>query len=80
MAMPTAPILQATFAGESLSMTYNGSISHSDNYQAARTSSLQGRLRSIAAGWPANEVGSSRYESQNHALGFALRQKTIWSN
>jgi iron complex outermembrane receptor protein len=67
--------LQMMIAGEKLSMTYNGSFSHSDNYTASGDFKAAG-LAAIDRGWLAgNEVGSSRYESQNHALGFALRHK-----
>jgi iron complex outermembrane recepter protein len=65
--------LNAMFASDSLSITYNGSISRSDNYRAAKGFRAAG-LAAVDRGWLAgDEVGSSRYESQNHALGFALR-------
>lgn len=65
--------LQFTVAGESLSMTYNGSFSRADNYKASQDFKPAG-ASAVGRGWlGGNEVGSSRYESQNHALGFALR-------
>jgi iron complex outermembrane recepter protein len=67
--------LRTMFASDTLNMTYNGSISRSDNYKAAKDFRAAGPA-AIDRGWLAgNEVGSSRYESQNHALGFALRHK-----
>ena len=66
-------VLQFAIAGESMSMTYNGSISSADNYTAKGTSSP--REPAVDRGWlDGNEVGSSRYEAQNHVLAFALRQ------
>jgi iron complex outermembrane recepter protein len=67
-------ILQFTMAGQSMSMTYNGSFSQADNYTASRDFKPAG-VAATGRGWlGGNEVGSSRYEAQNHALGFALRQ------
>ena len=64
-----------TVAGEDLSMSYNGSIAYSGNYTAAADFRAAGPAAS-GKGWLAgNEVGSSRYESQNHALVLALRHK-----
>jgi iron complex outermembrane recepter protein len=65
--------LGMTIAGEKLSLTYSGSLTHSDNYKSSKDFKAGGLAaidRGLLAG---NEVGSSRYESQNHALGFALR-------
>jgi iron complex outermembrane recepter protein len=65
--------LRMMIAGKKLSMTYNGSLAHSDNYNSSRNFKPDG-LAAIDRSWLAgNEVGSSRYESQNHALGFAMR-------
>ena len=62
-------------AGESLSMTYNGSVSRSGNYSSAKDFKAAG-LAAVDKGYLAGDVvGSSRYESQNHALGLALRHK-----
>jgi len=64
-----------TIAGENLSMAYSGSISHSDNYDAAKPFKAAG-LAAIDRGWLAGEtVGSSRYESQIHQFDFALRRQ-----
>jgi iron complex outermembrane recepter protein len=62
-------------SGENLSMTYNGSVSHSGNYRAARDFKAGG-MAAADQGWLAgNSVGSSRYQSQNHALNLALRHR-----
>jgi iron complex outermembrane recepter protein len=67
--------LQTIIKGGALSVTYNGSLSHSDNYRAGKAFKADG-LAAIDRGWlDGNEIGSSRYESQNHALGIALRHK-----
>lgn len=71
--------LSATVAGEKLSLRYTGSTVEANNYEAAKdfkpagpaaTSMIPGGNR----GWlDGDEVGSSYYKSQNHALAFALR-------
>ncbi len=67
-------VLQFTMAGESLSMTYNGSFSAADNYKASQDFKPAGDA-AVGRGWlGGDEVGSSRYEAQNHVLGFALRR------
>lgn len=66
--------LQFLVAGESLSLRYNGSISHADNYTASSDFKAAG-FAATGRGWLAgNEVGSSRYESQNHDLGLSMRR------
>jgi iron complex outermembrane recepter protein len=65
--------LMTMFANDRLNLTYNGSISRSDNYEAGRDFRAAGPA-AIDRNWLAgDEVGSSRYESQNHALAFSLR-------
>ena len=67
--------LAFTIAGENLTFGYAGAIAHADNYAAAADFRAAG-LAATGKGWLAgNEVGSSRYESQNHYLGLALRHK-----
>ena len=62
-------------AGRNVTMTYNGSISHSGNYSAAKGFKAAGPAATGKA-WLAGEaVGSSRYQSQNHSLGLALRRE-----
>jgi len=65
--------LSATLAGENLSVTYTGSTAQSDNYTAGddfKTTTATGRPGHTL---PLDEVGSTAYQSINHALGFALR-------
>jgi iron complex outermembrane recepter protein len=67
-------VLQFAMAGESLSLTYNGSLSRADNYTASQDFKV-GVNAAVDRGWlSGSQIGSSRYESQNHALGFAMRQ------
>ena len=66
--------LQFLVAGESLTMMYNGSFSRAGNYRAGRDFKPAGNSAVGRDPLDGNEVGSSRYESQNHALGLALRR------
>lgn len=71
--------LSATAAGEKFSARYTGSTVEADNYHAARSFKAAGLAATSAVsggsrGWlDGDEVGSTRYKSQNHALAFALR-------
>ncbi|OGR02126.1 MAG: TonB-dependent receptor [Deltaproteobacteria bacterium RIFOXYD12_FULL_53_23] len=61
----------ATTANEQLSLTYNGSTVESNNYKAAKDFKAAGPA-ATGRGWLAgDEVGSSRYKAENHALGLA---------
>ena len=65
--------LAATFASDSLSVSYSGSTAESENYEAARafkSSEVTGRLGHTL---PLDEVGSTAYKSRNHELGFAFK-------
>ncbi|MGD9871231.1 MAG: TonB-dependent receptor plug domain-containing protein, partial [Thauera sp.] len=65
--------LGATFASDSLSVSYSGSTAESDNYEAARafkSSEVTGREGHTL---PLDEVGSTAYKSRNHELGFAFK-------
>lgn len=63
----------ATVASDKLSMMYSGSIVKSGNYKAAESFKPSG-LAATDRGWLGGDVvGSSRYEAQNHELGFAVR-------
>ncbi|HEU0220503.1 MAG TPA: TonB-dependent receptor [Gallionella sp.] len=67
--------LSAVIASETLHMSYTGSTVRSDNYKAAKAFKAAG-LAATGRGWLAGDVvGSSRYKSENHALGFALRHE-----
>ncbi len=65
--------LSATLASDKLSVGYEGSYAESDNYRAAKnfkTTKETGRRGHQLA---LDEVGSSAYRTESHALGFALR-------
>lgn len=67
--------LSAAIASETLRLSYTGSTVRSDNYKAAHDFKAAG-LAATGRAWLAGDVvGSSRYESENHALGFALRHE-----
>jgi len=67
--------VSATIAGEKLNMTYTGSTSQSGDYKAAKGFKAAG-LAATDRGWlDGDVVGSSRYKSENQALGFALRHE-----
>lgn len=65
--------LSATLASENLSLSYTGTYAEADNYDAAKSFKAAG---AAAADKPnhhlsGDEVGSTYYESTNHALGLA---------
>lgn len=62
----------AIYATPSFSLSYSGAFAKADNYLAAKDFKLNGlsTLGSLTSG---REVGSSAYQSENHALGFAMR-------
>lgn len=63
----------ATFATQALSLNYNGSWSQADNYTAGgdfKTTTATGRP---GLELPLDEVGSTAYETQDHALNLALQ-------
>jgi iron complex outermembrane receptor protein len=71
--------LSATLSGEKLSVSYSGSYVEANNYEAADNFKPAGIAASSvdipgsARGWlDGDEVGSSYFKSQNHALDFAL--------
>ena len=65
--------LSATYATESFSITYSGATAESDNYDAGgdfKNYSFTGRIGHTL---PRDEVGSTAYETRNHALGLAFK-------
>lgn len=62
-----------TAASERVSLTYNGSTAESGNYKAAADFKAAGLAAPGRAWLAGDEVGSSRYKSENHSLGLALR-------
>lgn len=66
--------VSATLASEKVSMTYSGSTAQSGNYKAGGDFKAAGPAFTGSSTYlAADEVGSSRYKSENQALGFALR-------
>lgn len=71
--------LSATIAGKALSMRYTGSTVHAGNYKAGGNFHVA-KMSPGVIGFPGvflagNEVGSSQYKSENHALLFGLRHE-----
>jgi iron complex outermembrane receptor protein len=65
--------VSATAAGENVSVTYSGSTAESNNYKAGgnfKTFTATGRPGHAL---PLDEVGSTAYKTENHALGLALK-------
>jgi iron complex outermembrane recepter protein len=65
--------LSATFASESVNLTYLGAIAKADNYKAGgdfKTISDTGRPGRTL---PLDEVGSTAYKTTNHTLNIALK-------
>jgi len=67
--------LSATIANEKLSMTYTGSTAKAGNYKAASDFHAAGNATGTSTYLAGNEVGSSFYQTENQALGFALRHE-----
>jgi iron complex outermembrane receptor protein len=70
--------LSATVANESLSISYDGSFEQSHNYNAAKSFKPGVLAADTVDGshWiDGDEVGSSRYKSENHLLGVAYRHE-----
>jgi iron complex outermembrane recepter protein len=67
--------LSATLANENLSVRYSGSTAEAGNYKAAGDFKAAG-LAATGRGWlGGDEVGSSRYKSENQAIAIALRNE-----
>jgi len=67
--------LSTTGASENFSIRYSGSEAQAENYKAARSFKAPGTA-AIGRGWlPGSEVGSSNYQSWNHAAVIALRRE-----
>lgn len=67
--------LSATAASEKFSARYTGSTVEANNYKAGHSFKAAG-LAAVGRGWlDGDEVGSTRYQSQNHALAFAMRHE-----
>lgn len=67
--------LSASAANEILSVRYTGATVEANNYKAGG-SFKPAKIAATGRGWlDGDEVGSSSYQSQNHALAFALRNE-----
>lgn len=64
--------LSLNYATPTFSLNYSGATSKADNYLAAKSFKLNG-LSSLGTVTSDREVGSSAYQSENHAIGVALR-------
>jgi iron complex outermembrane receptor protein len=65
--------LSATYATESLNISYTGATAKSDNYDAGgdfKNYTFTGRAGHTLS---RDEVGSTAYETRNHTLGFAFK-------
>jgi iron complex outermembrane recepter protein len=67
--------LSATIAGENISMRYTGATVRAGNYSAAQNFKAAGIATGTREFLAANEVGSSKYQSDNHALAFGLQKE-----
>ncbi|MDP1657933.1 MAG: TonB-dependent receptor [Methylotenera sp.] len=65
--------VSATYATESLNVNYSGAISKADNYSAGSNFKRSGVTGRIGHTLALDEVGSTAYETQNHTLGFAVK-------
>ena len=63
----------ATFATESFSISYAGAVAESDNYEAGGKFKAFTATGNGARTLSRDEVGSTAYETRNHALNLALR-------
>ncbi len=67
--------VSATLATEHLSINYNGSTTKANNYSAGENFKPAGLAASDRGFLDGDEVGSSRYESSNQSVGFALHHE-----
>jgi iron complex outermembrane receptor protein len=67
--------LSATIASDKLSITYSGSTEKSNNYDAADSFKAAGAAASDRGYLDGDEVGSSSYQANNHALDIALHNE-----
>ena len=73
--------LAATYATEQFNLSYSGAIARSDNYDAGGNFKDRLFVAGTPAGFtgrpghtlPADEVGSTAYDTRNHTLGMAFR-------
>lgn len=67
--------LDMTAANEQLSVSYSGATNRSDNYKTAKAFKASGPA-ATGQGWLAgDEVGSTKYKTENHDLSFAVKNE-----
>ncbi|WP_246487410.1 TonB-dependent receptor [Ferrigenium kumadai] len=65
--------LSATYATESINLTYSGATAESNNYKAGGNFKTRTDTGVTGHTLPLNEVGSTAYKTRNHTLGFAMK-------
>lgn len=65
--------LSASLLGESAGLTYSGAAAQADNYTAGANFKSTTATGRAGHALPLDEVGSTAYQSQNHALALAFR-------
>jgi len=66
--------LSATYATPSFHISYSGATSKADNYTAANDFKTNPQTGRAGHTLPLNEVGSTAYETRNHALTLAFKR------
>lgn len=65
--------LSATYATESINLTYSGATAESNNYKAGGDFKTRTDTGVTGHTLPLDEVGSTAYKTRNHTLGFAMK-------
>jgi len=66
--------LGATIASDSVSLSYRGSTAQADDYKAGEAFKPAGQAAAGRGYLEGDEVGSTMYEANNHALSLAMRR------
>ena len=67
--------IAATIANEKISLSYRGSITEADNYDAGGNFKAAGAAASGRGYLDGDEVGSTMYKSTNHSIALGLRHE-----
>ncbi len=65
--------VSATWASETLNLSYAGALAEADNYSAGNDFKSATATGRAGHELPRDEVGSTAYETRNHTLGFAMK-------
>lgn len=65
--------LSATYANESINLTYSGATAESSNYKAGGNFKTRTDTGITGHTLPLDEVGSTAYKTRNHTLGLAMK-------